>query len=63
MFETEVEITCRILQTGASQTHYVVVPICSDKSVNSMFGFARIYEINMSKLYLNSDIDEEILPV
>jgi len=54
MFEIEVEITCRMLQTRASQTHYVVVPICSDKSVNSMFEFARINEINMPELYLNS---------
>jgi hypothetical protein len=54
VFEIEVEITCRMLQTGASQTHYVVVSICSDKSVNSMFGFARINEINMPELYLNS---------
>jgi hypothetical protein len=42
-----------MLQTGVSQTHYVGVPICSDGSVNSMFGFARINEINMLDLYLN----------
>jgi hypothetical protein len=54
MFEIEVEITSKMLQTGATQTHYVVVPICSDKSVNSMFGFARINKINMPELYLNS---------
>ena len=42
-----------MLQTGVSQTRYVGVPICSDESVNSMFGFVRINEINMLDLYLN----------
>lgn len=41
-------------QIRVSQAHYVSVPINSDESVNSMFGFARINEINMSGLYLNS---------
>jgi len=43
-----------MLQTKVSQARYVGVPICSDGSVNSMFGFAKINEINMLKLYLNS---------
>jgi hypothetical protein len=43
-----------MLQTKVSQARYVGVPIYSDGSVNSMFGFARINEINMLKLYLNS---------
>jgi len=54
MFEIEVEITWRMLQTRVSQACYVDILICSDGSVNSMFGFARINEINMLKLYLNS---------
>jgi hypothetical protein len=33
---------------------YFGVPIYNDESVNSMFGFARINEINMLELYLNS---------
>jgi hypothetical protein len=54
MFEIEVEITWRILQTGVSQACYVSVLICSDGSVNSIFRFGRINEINMLELYLNS---------
>jgi hypothetical protein len=54
MFEIEVEITWRILQTGVSQACYVSVLICSNRSVNSIFRFERINEINMLELYLNS---------
>jgi len=54
MFEIEVEITWRILQTRVSQARYVDIPICSDMSVDSMFEFVRINRINMSGLYLNS---------
>jgi hypothetical protein len=54
MFEIEVEITWRMLQTRVSQACYVDILICSYGSVNSMFEFARINEINMLKLYLNS---------
>ena len=54
MFEIKVKITWRMLQTRVSQICYVCVPIYNDGSVNSMFGFARINEINMLKLYLNS---------
>ena len=54
MFEIKVEITWRMLQTGVSQACYFGVPICSNKSVNSMFGFAMINEINMLELYLNN---------
>jgi len=53
MFEIKIEITWRMLQIEVSQAHYVSVP-CSDESVISMFGFVRINEINMLKLYLNS---------
>jgi hypothetical protein len=54
MFEIEIEITCRMLQTGVSQTCYVCVSIYSDESVNLMFSFAMINGINMLELYLNS---------
>jgi len=54
IFEIEVEITWRILQTRVSQARYVGIPICSDMSVDSMFEFAMINKINMSELYLNS---------
>jgi hypothetical protein len=54
MFEIEVEITWRMLQIDVSQAHYVSVPICSNESVYSMFGFVRNNEINMLDLYLNS---------
>lgn len=33
----------------------MLVSICSDESVNSMFGYAMIHGINMLELYLNSD--------
>jgi hypothetical protein len=54
MFEIEVEITWRTLQTGVSQACYVGVSIYSDGSVNSIFRFVRINRINMLELYLNS---------
>ena len=54
IFKIEVEITCRMLQTEANQAYYVIILIYNDNSVNSMFGFARINEINMLELYLNS---------
>jgi hypothetical protein len=54
MFEIEVEITWRTLQTKVSQACYVGVSICSDGSVNSMLRFVRINGINMLDLYLNS---------
>ena len=50
----KVEITLRMFQIRVSQARYVGIPICSDRSVNSMFGFARINGINMLELYLNS---------
>jgi hypothetical protein len=59
VFETEVEITWRMLQIDVSQAHYVGVPICSNESVNSMFGFVRNNEINMLDLYLNSRLKRE----
>jgi hypothetical protein len=43
-----------MLHTRVGQACYVSIPIYSDGSVNSIFGFARINEINMLKLYLNS---------
>jgi hypothetical protein len=43
-----------MLETGVSQACYFGVPIYSDESVNSMFRFARINEINMLELYLSS---------
>jgi len=42
MFEIEVEITWRTMQTRVSQACYVGVSICSDGSVNSMLRFVRI---------------------
>jgi hypothetical protein len=54
MFEIEVEITCRMLQTGVSQACYICVPIYSDENMNLMFTFAMINGINMLELYLNS---------
>ena len=50
MFEIQVEITWRMLQTRVSQACYVGVPIYSDGSVNSMFGFTKINGINMLEL-------------
>jgi hypothetical protein len=52
MFEIEVEITWRMLQTRVSQTCYIGVPI-HDENVNSMFKFMRINEINMQEIYLH----------
>jgi hypothetical protein len=52
MFEIEVEITWRMLQTRVSQTCYIGVPI-HDENVNSMFEFMRINEINMQEIYLH----------
>jgi hypothetical protein len=54
IFEIDVGITWMMLQTGVSQAHYIGVAICSDKGVNSMFGFLRINEVNMLGLYMNS---------
>jgi uncharacterized protein (DUF2132 family) len=54
IFEIEVEITWRTLQTRASQACYVGVSISSDGSVNSTLRFVRMKEINMLDLYLNS---------
>jgi len=54
VFEIKVEITWRMLQTEINQVCYISVPICSDKSVNSMFGFARINKINKLERYLNN---------
>ena len=42
IFEIEVEITWKMFQTVVSQARYVGVPVCSEKSVNSMFRFARV---------------------
>jgi hypothetical protein len=50
IFEIEVEITWRMLQTRVSQARYVGVPIYSDESVNSMFGFVKINGIDMLEL-------------
>jgi len=55
VFEIEVEITYRMLQIRVSQARYVSVPIYSDKSVNSMCGFAKINRINILELYLNNE--------
>jgi len=41
IFEIKVKITWRMMQNGFSVTRYVDVPICSDESVNSMFGFCQ----------------------
>jgi hypothetical protein len=49
----EVEITLRMLQITVSLC-YVGVPIYNNGSVNSIFGFAMINEINMLEVYLNS---------
>lgn len=46
-------------ETRVSQACYFDVPIYSNKSVNSMFGFSRINEINMLELYLNSGLRRE----
>lgn len=54
IFEIEVDITQRILQTRVNQAHYISVLTYSKGSVNSMFGFARINAINMLELYLNN---------
>jgi hypothetical protein len=54
MFEIKVEIIWRMLQTVVSQARYIDVSIYSDESVNSIFEFASINEINMLELYLNS---------
>jgi hypothetical protein len=54
MFEIEVEITLRMLQTRISQSRYFNISVCSDESVNSMFEFAMINMINMLELYLNN---------
>jgi hypothetical protein len=54
MFEIKIEIIWRMLQTEVSQARYVDVSVYNDESVNSMFEFASINEINMLKLYLNS---------
>jgi hypothetical protein len=54
MFEIEVEITLKMLQTRISQALYINISVCSDESVNSMFEFARINMINMLELYLNN---------
>jgi len=43
-----------MLQTKVSQARYVTILICSDGSVNSMFEFTRINEINMLELHLNN---------
>ena len=53
MFEIKVEIIWRMLQTVVSQARYIDVSIYSDESVNSIFEFASINEINMLELYLN----------
>jgi hypothetical protein len=54
MFEIKVEIIWRMLKTVVSQARYIDVSIYSDESVNSIFEFASINEINMLELYLNS---------
>jgi hypothetical protein len=54
MFEIEVEITLKMLQTRISQARYINISVCSDESVNSMFEFVRINMINMLELYLNN---------
>jgi hypothetical protein len=43
-----------MLYTRVSQACYVSVSIYSDGSVNLIFEFARINEINMLKFYLNN---------
>ena len=45
------EITWRMLQIRVNQALYVGVPIYSDESVNLIFEFARITEINILELY------------
>jgi len=43
-----------MLQIKVSQACYIDVLICGDRSMSSMFGFARINKINMLELYFNS---------
>jgi hypothetical protein len=45
--EIKVEITWRMMQTEVSLIHYVGVPIYSNESLNSMFGFASINGMNI----------------
>ena len=42
------------MQTRVNLTCYVNVPICSDESVNLMFGFANNNRLHILELYLNS---------
>jgi hypothetical protein len=55
----EIEITWRMMQIEVSSTRYVSVPICSEKSVNSMFDFANINGMNILDIYLNSRLRRE----
>jgi hypothetical protein len=55
----EIEITWRMMQIEVSSTRYVGVPICSEKSVNSMFWFANINGMNILEIYLNSRLRRE----
>ena len=43
-----------MMQIGVYPTRYISVPICSDRNVNSMFGFTNINRINILELYLNN---------
>jgi hypothetical protein len=43
-----------MLQNEVSYACYIIVLICSNGSVDSMFGFAMINEINILELYLNN---------
>jgi len=47
------------MQIEVSSTRYVGVPICSEKSVNSMFWFANINGMNILEIYLNSRLRRE----
>jgi len=58
IFGIEVKITWRMLQIRVSQACYIGVLIYSDRSVSSMFGFARINKINMLELYFNSRLGQ-----
>ena len=43
-----------MMQIEDSSTRYVSVPICNEKSVNSMSEFANINGMNILDIYLNS---------
>lgn len=47
------------MQIENSSTRYVSVPICNEKSVNSMSEFANINGMNILDIYLNSRLRRE----